>query len=39
MAMDEKIWPSHKVCDYTFNFHGHVMSFAIDYLLALVLGN
>jgi hypothetical protein len=20
MAMDEKFWPSHKVCDYTFNF-------------------
>jgi hypothetical protein len=20
MAMDEKFWPNHKVCDYTFNF-------------------
>jgi len=20
MAMDNKLWPTHKVCDYTFNF-------------------
>jgi len=36
MAMDENLWPSRKVY---IQLHDHVMSFAIDYLMALVQSN
>jgi hypothetical protein len=36
MAMDENLWPSHKIY---IQLHGHVMSFATDYLMALIQSN
>jgi hypothetical protein len=39
MAMDEKLWPNHKLYNYTFNFMAMVMPFATHCLMAFVQNN